>query len=247
MTVQLIRTSISVMVMLYLIGLGLDDREITEKGREALGTADRAFAEFYTNTASIDIERLEEETGTEIERLSREEVEQQEKISAALEDGDVAFLVSGDPLTATTHYDIKHRAEEKGEKVEVIHAPSILTSVAETGLNVYKFGRVVTLPESSRPSSVTDHIADNDSIGLHTLVLLDIDYRADEAAEKLVDMGVDPGREAVVIERANHSSQWINVGRLEDMADADLGRTPHSIVLVGEMDHKEQEFLEGHR
>jgi diphthine synthase len=233
--------------MLYLIGLGLDDREITEKGKEALESADRAFVEFYTNTANIDIERLEEETGTEIDRLSREEVEQQETVSEALQDGDVVFLVSGDPLTATTHYDIKHRAEEKGEKVEVIHAPSILTSVAETGLNVYKFGRVVTLPEDSRPSSVIDHIEANDSIGLHTLVLLDIDYRANDASQKLVEMGLDPGREAAVIERANHSSQWINVGRLEDMSSADLGRTPHSIILVGETDHKEQEFLEGHR
>lgn len=233
--------------MLYLIGLGLDDGEITGKGREALSGVDRAFAEFYTNTANIDIERLEDETGTEIEELSREEVEQQEKMLDAVENGDVAFLVSGDPLTATTHYDIKHRAEERGEKVEVIHAPSILTSVAETGLNVYKLGRVVTLPEDSRPSSVTDYIEENDSVGLHTLVLLDIDYPAGQAAEKLIDMGIDPEREAVVIERANHSSQWINVGRLEDMASTDFGRTPHSIVLVGETGHKEQEFLEGHR
>lgn len=233
--------------MLYLIGLGLDDGEITVKGRKALESVDRAFAEFYTNTANIDIEELEEETGTGIEELSREEVEQQEEVSAAMEDGDVAFLVSGDPLTATTHYDIKHRAEEKGEKVEVIHAPSILTSVAETGLNVYKFGRVVTLPEDSKPVSVLDHIEENDSIGLHTLVLLDIDYPADRAADKLVEMGVDPEREAVVIERANQSSQWINVGALEDMASADLGRPPHSIILAGEKDHKEEEFLEAHR
>ncbi|MFB6213644.1 MAG: diphthine synthase [Candidatus Nanohaloarchaea archaeon] len=233
--------------MLYIIGLGLDDGEITVKGREALFSVEEAFAEFYTNTANIDIEELEDDTGTEIQQLSREEVEQQEKMLEALEHGDVAFLVSGDPLTATTHYDVKHRAEEKGEKVEVVHAPSILTSVAETGLNAYKFGRVVTLPENAKPVSVLDHIEENDSIGLHTLVLLDIDYEADRASQKLIDMGVDPGREAVVIERANHSSQWINVGNLEDMTSEDLGRPPHSIILVGEKDHKEQEFLEAHR
>ncbi|MFB6191598.1 MAG: diphthine synthase [Candidatus Nanohaloarchaea archaeon] len=233
--------------MLYLIGLGLDDGEITVKGREALEDADRAFVEFYTNTANIDIEELEDDTGTDIQQLSREEVEQEERMLEALEDGDVAFLVSGDPLTATTHYDIKHRAEQRGEKVEIVHAPSILTSVAETGLNVYRFGRVVTLPENAKPVSVLDHIEANDSIGLHTLVLLDIDYRADEASQKLVEMGVDPDREALVVERANQGSQWINVGPLEDMTSADLGRTPHSIILVGEKDHKEAEFLAEHR
>lgn len=233
--------------MLYLIGLGLDNGEITQKGIEALKSVDRAFAEFYTNTQDINIERLEDTAGTEIERLSREEVEQEEKILKAAKDGDVAFMVSGDPLTATTHYDIKHRAEEKGEKAEVIHAPSILTSVAETGLNAYRFGRVVTLPEDSRPPSLLEHVEENDSIGLHTLVLLDIDYPADEAAQKLIDMGVEAGRDTVVIERANQSSQWINVAELEDMTSADLGRPPHSIVLVGKKDHKEKEFLEEHR
>ncbi|MFB6147887.1 MAG: diphthine synthase, partial [Candidatus Nanohaloarchaea archaeon] len=197
-----------------MIGLGLDDGEITVKGREALRKVDRAFVEFYTNTENIAIEELEDETGTGIEKLTREEVEKDDRILQALEDGDVAFLVSGDPLTATTHYDTKHRAEENGEKVEVIHAPSILTSVAETGLNPYKFGRVVTLPEDSKPVSVVDHIEKNDSAALHTLVLLDVDYPADEAAGKLLEMNIEPERETVVLERANQSAQWINVGEL---------------------------------
>lgn len=233
--------------MLYLIGLGLDDGEITLKGLEALEEVEKAFAEFYTNTKNIDLETLEEETGTEIEELSREEVEQQDRIIEAAREDDTAFLVSGDPLTATTHYDIKHRAEQEGVKVEVIHAPSILTSVVETGLNVYKFGRTVTLPENAAPTSVRKHIEENDSIGLHTLVLLDIDYSANEAADKLMELGLEEQRKAVVVERANQSSQWITVDALENVAEEDFGRTPHSIILIGETSHKEEEFLEEHR
>lgn len=234
------------MVMLYIIGLGLDDGELTQKGMNAIKEADRAYAEFYTNTNNIDIEEIEERTGTEIEELSREEVEQKDLVVEGSKQMDIAFLVSGDPLTATTHYDIKHRAEEKEVKVEVIHAPSILTSVAETGLNVYKFGRVVTLPEDSAPPSLLKHVKENDSIGLHTLVLLDIDYGASEAAEKLIDLGVDRERDAIVVERANQSSQWITVSRLGEIQDEKFGRTPHSIVLIGETSHKEEEFLESH-
>ncbi|MFB6100164.1 MAG: diphthine synthase, partial [Candidatus Nanohalobium sp.] len=137
--------------MIHLIGLGLDNGEVTEKGLEAMESADRVFAEFYTNTETVDLEKLEEETGSEIQKLSREEVEQQDTIIEEAGDSDVAFLVSGDALTATTHYDIKHRAEERGIETEVVHAPSIFTSIAETGLNVYKFGRTVTLPEEGKP------------------------------------------------------------------------------------------------
>lgn len=234
--------------MLYLIGLGLDDGEITQKGLEALEKVDRAFVEFYTNTENINVEKLEEETGTEIEKLDREDVERKGKILESAEEQETAFLVSGDPLTATTHYGIKHRSEQKGVETEVIHAPSIFVSIAETGLNVYKFGRTVTLPQDSSPTSVTEYIEKNDSIGLHSLILLDIDYPADEAAEKLIDLKEDlSGREAVIFEKANHDDQEITVLELQEASDQEFGDTPHSIILTGDKSHKEEEFLEAYR
>lgn len=228
--------------MLRLVGVGLDDGEITQKGVEAIKNSEKVYAEFYTNTETVDLEALEKETGKEIQKLSREEVEQQDTVLESAKESDTAFLVSGDPLTATTHYDIKHRTENQGIDVEVVHAPSILTSVAETGLNVYKFGRVVTLPENSAPESVIDHIESNDSIGLHTLVLLDINYSAADAADKLVDMNPElSGREALILERANSETQSITRGELGEIEPE--GETPHSIVLVGEKSHKEEENL----
>jgi len=225
-----------------MIGLGLDNGEITQKGLEALEKVEKAYAEFYTNTANIDLEKLP----TEIEVLEREDIEQEDKIIESAKDQDTAFLVSGDPLTATTHYDINHRAEEKDLKVKVIHAPSIFTSIAETGLNIYKFGRTVTLPEEGEPESIKKYIEKNDSIGLHSLVLLDIDYRASEAAQKLINLGLEQDREAVIIERANHEDMNIQASTLEDIAQLDLDGTPHSIILTGEKSFKEEEFLESH-
>ena len=228
--------------MLRLVGVGLDDEEITEKGLKAVKDSENVFAEFYTNTETVSVEGLEEKTGKDIHKLSREEVEQRDRILESAKSSDTVFLVSGDPLTATTHYDIKHRAEESGLEVDVVHAPSILTSVAETGLNVYKFGRVVTLPENMKPDSILEHIEDNDSIGLHTLVLLDIDYRADEAAEKLIEMDESlSDRKAMLIERANMEDQCISYGGLSSLEPE--GETPHSIVLVGDTSHKEESFI----
>lgn len=231
--------------MLYLIGLGLDDKEVTEKALEALKDVEKVYAEFYTNTENIDVERLEEKIDNGIDILDRSQVEREDKILESAEQKDTAFLVSGDPLTATTHYDIKHRAEEKGIDTRVIHAPSIFTSVAETGLNVYKFGRTVTLPKKGKPESVLDYVEKNNSVGLHTLVLLDIDYDASDAAEKLVEMEEDlSDRKAVILERANRSDQEMNVGKLEEFIEKQFGETPHCIVLVGDTSHKEEEFLE---
>ncbi len=233
--------------MLYLIGLGLDDGEITQKAVEALENVEKAYAEFYTNTETVDIESLEEKTGTGIEKLERSEVEQEDQILESAKEKLTAFLVSGHPLTATTHYDIKHRAEEEGVETEVIHAPSIFTSVASTGLNVYKFGRTVTLPEHAAPESIVEHIKKNDSIGLHTLVLLDINYDASDAAEKLVDLDSDLAeRDTVILERANAEDQNVSRLSLEEASEKEFGETPHCIVIVGDTSHKEDEFLEAY-
>jgi diphthine synthase len=234
--------------MLYLIGLGLDDGEITQKGLEALESVDKAFVEFYTNTETVDIESLEDQSENDIEKLSRDEVERKDKIIESAAEQETAFLVSGDPLTATTHYDIKHRAEEKGIETKVVHAPSIFTSIAETGLNVYKFGRTVTLPKDMVPESIGTYIEKNDSIGLHSLVLLDINYDAGEAAEKLVEIDQDlEDREIVVLERANNENQEVSVMALKELSNTSLGETPHSIIIIGDTSHKEEEFLETYR
>ena len=230
--------------MLYMVGLGLDNGEITQKGIDAIESSDKVYAEFYTNTETADIDEIQEKTSTRIEKLPRSKVEREDIITESAKEEDTAFLVSGDPLTATTHFDIKHRLEKDGVEVEVVHGPSIFTSVAETGLNIYKLGRTVTLPEESEPESVTRYISMNQDMGLHTLVLLDIDYSAGSALEKLVDMDPELEEERfVVLERANLESMSISVGSYGKLSEKDFGETPHCIIVLGETDHKEEEFL----
>lgn len=90
---------------------------------------------------------------------------------------DVAFLVVGDPLGATTHSDLILRARSRNIAVQVIHNASILTAVGTCGLQLYSFGEVVSIPlwtDNWRPDSFYDKIAANRERGLHTLCLLDI-------------------------------------------------------------------------
>src|SRR3989442_962200 len=98
---------------LVFIGLGLDDeRGITLRGLDEARAADMVFAEFYTSALrGASIEAVEKLIDRQIRRLSRKEVEDGQVLLAAAASGTVAFLVPGDPMSATTHVDLRLRAE----------------------------------------------------------------------------------------------------------------------------------------
>lgn len=82
---------------------------------------------------------------------------------------------------ATTHADLVIRARELKIPVRMIHNASIMNAIGACGLQLYKFGQTVSLvffENNYRPQSFYDHIKENVSLGLHTLVLLGklIDY-----------------------------------------------------------------------
>lgn len=92
---------------------------------------------------------------------------------------DVAFLVVGDPFSATTHTDLALRCRQHEPPIPTRTLPnaSILTAVGATGLSLYNFGQTVSMvffTDNWKPSSFYDRIDVNAGLGLHTLVLLDI-------------------------------------------------------------------------
>lgn len=232
--------------MLTLVGLGLRDGDIAANGKAALTAADTAYAELYTNSITYDLDALAEDTGTEITVLERNEVEEEDKVLETAQEKDVVFLVSGDPLTATTHQDILFRAQEHGIETAVVHAPSILTAVAETGLSIYKFGRVTTLPEpynGTLPDSPFDVTRENQEHGLHTLMLLDIGMDAGKALEHVKDR-ID-AENVLVCSELGTEDREIMYGTFDELqADADRFGVPCSIIVPGDCSDNEQERLE---
>src|SRR5438093_1114527 len=165
---------------LVFIGFGLDDeRGITLRGLDEARAADMVFAEFYTSALrGASIEAVEKLIDRQIRRLSRKEVEDGQVLLAAAANGTVAFLVPGDPMSATTHVDLRLRAEAAKIRTRIVHGVSILTAAAGAlGLQAYKFGRTTTVPFPSpgfAPTSPLEAILENRRAGLHTLVLLDL-------------------------------------------------------------------------
>jgi diphthine methyl ester synthase len=166
-------------MVLFLVGLGLgDEKDITVRGLEAVTSCDKVFLESYTSVLCINKERLETFYGKEILIADRHMVESEaEQIYEPAKSGNVALLVVGDPVCATTHTDIIIRAKEYGCSVQVIHNASIMGAVGSSGLQLYNFGHTVSIPffeGNWRPNSFYPKILYNRIGGMHTLCLLDI-------------------------------------------------------------------------
>ena len=237
--------------MLYLIGLGLwDEGDISLRAVDALKKCEEVYLETYTNKWLGNIARLEEIIGKEVKVLKRIQVES-DMLTDVAKETDVALLIPGDPLAATTHIQLMLDAKIKSVDVRVVHSSSIYTAVAETGLQLYKFGRATTLAfieKSFKPSSPYEMIMENRKMGLHTLVLLDVkeDNRymtIADGIEVLTELGLD--KESKIIACCQMGgNQKIKYGAMKELAkDALLNETPAVIIIPGRLHFKEEEAL----
>ena len=88
---------------------------------------------------------------------------------------EVAFLVVGDVFSATTHMDLYLRAKKMAIKTMIVHNASVLTAVGVTGLQLYKFGKVTSIPiDNENVETPYDTLKDNQNNNLHTLFILDL-------------------------------------------------------------------------
>ena len=254
--------------MLTFVGLGLyDERSITVEGREALQTADRIFAEFYTSKlVGTDLQRLEYYHDASFEILDRAGVEQDpEPVLDAAESDDIAFVTAGDTMISTTHVDLRLRAHDRGIRTRIVHGTTAQSAASSlTGLQNYRFGKATTLPfeyahaGEDVPDSVLDTIAENRTRGLHTLVFLNIkvgddtagaDQRdgdeymtASHAASRLATH--HPDLVAVVVARAGSPDPLVEADTLENLAGGDFGDPLHLLVVPGDCHLLETDALE---
>jgi len=247
---------------LIFVGLGLyDEKDISLKGIEEIKKCDKVFAEFYTAILTgTNIKKIEETIGKKIEVLSREETEKKDKILKAAETKNVVFLTCGDPMSATTHIDLRLNAIKMGVDTKIIHGSSVFNAVPGLlGLQNYKFGRTTTLayPEKDYfPTSPYNVIESNKKLGLHTLVLLDIQAEkkrymtANDAMKILLQMEekingniFKKGSIICVVARAGSDEPVVAAGFIEDLINRDFGPPLHTIVVPGELHFMELEAL----
>jgi len=248
--------------MFYFIGMGLyDEKDISLKGIEALKNVDDVYAEFYTaKLFGTTLSAIEDLISKEIKVLTREEVEEYNIPLTAAMEKDVAFLVAGDPLIATTHTDMMIEAKKMNIQTMVIHSSSILSAAPGlAGLQAYKFGKVTTVPfpeENYFPHSPYLAIKANKELNAHTLVLLDIrahDDRymtANEGLEYLLRVENErkeniatPNSLAVVVARAGSDEPVICADKIKSLINKDFGGPLHCLIIPGDLHFMEAEYL----
>lgn len=176
-----------------------------------------------------------------------------------------------DVVSATTHTDMVLRARELNIEVKTIPNASIMSGIGACGMQLYNFGQTVSMvffTDSWKPSSFYDRIKENRSVGLHTLVLVDIKVKEQslenmargrliyepprymtvgQCAQQMLE--IEDGRQegvysrdslAIGAARVGGKTEKFVAGTLEELCsqDEELGPPLHSLVLLGRRTHE---------
>ena len=240
---------------LTLVSVGLSSHlDLSLRAIEAAKSAHHVYAEEYTMRLDTTVETLEATIGRPVTPLPRGgEGGDASRLLEAAENSDIAILVGGDALAATTHLSLLVDAARRSIPVKVVHGSSVFTAIAESGLSLYKFGRTVTvpMPEKGPVDTVLRTLKENAEYGLHTLLLLDLDVPAGryltvpEAITRLEKTGEFPLDTLVVAAaRLGSDSQIIRADAALNLKDADYGGPPYALVVPGQLHFLEEEALQ---
>ena len=245
---------------LYFIGLGLNnEKDISINGLEAIKKCDIVYLENYTSILNRKKEDLEKFYNEKIILARRNLVESDEnEILENAKARNVAFLVAGDPLVATTHIDLFLRAKKEGIKCNVIHNSSIISAVGVTGLQVYKFGKTTSIPlKNEDVEAPYDVLKDNLNLELHTLFLLDLEpdeekfLSVNDAIRYLLKVELKRNEKrfsektlCVGCARIGSENQVVKSGTARDLLKHNFGKPVHCLIVSGKLHFMEEEALE---
>lgn len=238
--------------MLHLIGLGLgSEKDLSLRALEILKKCKAVYLESYTSRLGFDVKKLNKLIGKPVIIADRSLIERKpsETILKDAAKENVALLILGDVFAATTHYDLLMRAKKKKIKVNVIFNASVFTAVGISGLSLYKFGAVTSIPfDYSNLKSPISLIEKNLRNGFHTLVLLDLDpennkyMSISEALSYLVREGL--GNVKVVgMTALSSGKEEIKFGKASELVKYKFKLYPQCFVVVGKTNFVEEEAL----
>ncbi len=166
--------------MLFLVGLGLSEKDMPIGSMDILMDCELYMDRFTSRISQDYVSYISERTGRRITELTRQDMEENSsEIVGRASSRDIAILVGGDPLIATTHKILYIEARRLGVPARALHASSAISAaMGESGLDFYRFGSICTIPRWSgkyKPVSFYEKIAANLERREHSMLLLDYD------------------------------------------------------------------------
>jgi diphthine synthase len=234
--------------MLYIIGLGLNEKSVSQNGIEAIKKCKKVYLDNYTVNFPYSEKDLEKNIQKEIISANRELIESNKLIEEAKRE-DICLLVYGSPLTATTHISLIQEAEKNKVEYEIIYNASIFDAIAETGLQIYKFGKITSMPkwqENFTPTSFMEVVKQNSEIEAHSLILIDIGLELKDAIKELEESAKNYSLKLdkiVVCSSLGTQYKKIIYEKIENLKDKEI-KKPYCIIIPSKLHFVEQEVLE---
>ncbi len=247
--------------MLYLVGLGLGEGELSLNGLIAIKNSQKLFLENYTTPISTEYTSFLRSFGKELSILKRSDLEEDAKnILFKAKDENIALLVPGDPLIATTHHLLFIIAKNLNISIEILHSSSIFSAaIAESRLDIYKFGPTTTITNWSKnyePTSFLENIERNLKNNQHTLVLFDIINNGERTlsinealkniknAENKLKRKIISDRKVLVFGNISEKDQYVAYSELTLLNDRSITARKLCIIVPAELSFAEKELLE---
>ena len=236
--------------MLYLIGLGLNNKGISLYGLDAIKKCKKIYLEDYTVNFPYKKERLEKIIGKEITSANRNLIENEMiDLIKKSKKMNIALLIYGSPLMATTHISLIQEADKNKVKYEIIQNASILDAITETGLQIYKFGKIASMPKWEKnfnPESFIEIVKDNQKINAHTLILIDIGLESKEALKQL-EISTKNKKikldKIIISQSLGTKNKEIFYNKIKKLKNKEI-KKPYCIIIPSSLHFLEEEFLE---
>ncbi|MDQ3835936.1 MAG: diphthine synthase [Thermoproteota archaeon] len=250
--------------MLWFVGAGIDGfRGLSIAALDVLRKCDVVYIERFTSSVTeADMQGLNTLSLMQTQPVQRWFVEDGRDILETARTKDVALVTYGDPLIATTHNELRSRAAKSSIKTAILHSASgIASTIGESGLHAYKFGRMVTMM-SELHSAVTVYytIFQNLLVGSHTLILTEYRYNDDDkepfflSPSSVFEMLLDAERThkhhilsedtfAIIASRVGMQDQKIISGKISSLMRLEFGIGPHTVIVPGTIHFTEMDAL----
>ena len=246
--------------MLWFVGLGISGiNGVGSNAIKILKKADVIFLENFTSPiGKQELSNIKKFAKKKLKVAPRWMVEDGKAILSEAKRKTVVLLSYGDPYVATTHIELRTRAERDKIRTKTIHGVSAITSVVgECGLHHYKIGRPVTvMREFSSLTTVYDVIYENLIKGSHNVLILEYDNDANfflEPKEAFSNLLLTEGSQkrdvinestfAIVASRIGSKDQGIIAGKLSSLVNANFGKPPHTIIIPGKLHFTEYDAI----
>ena len=227
--------------------MGLNQNSLTKEGKEAIKISKKVYLENYTVKFPYKIKDLEKEIGKKLIPLGREYVESDFLITEAKKQT-ISLLIYGSPLFATTHATIIDDCNHAKIKTNIIFNASIFDAISITGLQLYKFGKILSMPKwqkNFKPDSFIDYIIENQKTNSHSLILIDIGLNSKEALSQL-EQSLTKRKiklnKILICERLGTKHGKIHYTQLSKLKKLDI-KEPFCIIVPSKLHFTEEDFL----